>query len=202
MNPKTQLQRRRTRLPFAFKWFAPFLCIWILLACQLTHGQNTNAKEYDIKIAYIYKIAHYVHVGNNKGLTNTNTLHIGILGEDPFGPILAKMEKTRHVHNKKIVFKRFSKWADYEPCNILFISKTADSDSVGKALRSIRGTSVLLVGEQNGFEQAGGVLNMYLDPAGKVGIKLNIDAANRDNFRIDARLLQICDVVRDPVDNE
>lgn len=178
-------------------WFAWIVCLAFLLTCAPLKAQGPPSKEYQVKVAYIYKIALYVNRGNNLGLTDGDRLTIGILGPDPFGRYLDLIAKKRKIHSKQIVVKRFASWQQYQPCDLLFISRNADQQSILHAQSASRGSSVLMVGEEEGFEQKGGVFNMYLDDSGKVGIKLNIDAANRNQFQIDARLLQVCDVVRD-----
>lgn len=160
-------------------------------------AQSHSSHEYKVKVAYVYKIAHYVHHAQLTGLTADDKLVIGILGEDPFGPLLRKIAAERKIHSKSIQVKRFQTWPQEGGCHLLFVSKTATPATVNRVIEQTRGKSILLVGETEGFEQIGGTFNLYLDANGKVGLKLNLDAAERSQFRVDARLLQVCDVVRD-----
>lgn len=198
MNPKRTTESERTpRVPLVQKWFAWILCAGVILCGQSASAQGQANREYKIKVAYIYKIALYVNQGDNLGLTTGEELVIGILGPDPFGKYLDLIAQKRKIHHKQIVIKRFANWDEYQPCDLLFVSKNADPRSVEQAQSAAGTESVLMVGEVEGFELHGGVFNMYLDESGKVGIKLNIDAAKRSNFRVDARLLQVCDIGRD-----
>lgn len=157
-------------------------------------------KEYKIKVAYIYKIALYVSAGDQEGLSSTSQLVIGILGNDPFGKTLDQIAAKRKIHARQIIVRRFNSLEDFEPCHLLFVTKTADQDSIREIMQSH--PSVLMVGETDEFEEKGGIFCMYLDAKGRVGIRLNIDAANRGKFKVDARLLRICDVFRDENDGK
>ena len=178
------------------------VCVGLIMSAQVALAQAPSSKEYKVKVAYLYKIALYVNHGSNTGLTEGSELVIGVLGPDPFGSYLDQIAAKRKIHNRNIVVKRFASWAEYQACDLLFVSNKVDRQSVASALAASQTKSVLLVGEEEGFERQGGIFNMYLDGTGKVGIKLNIDAANRNQFRVDARLLQVCDVVRDSQPSE
>ncbi len=180
---------------------------WFTLATIILLGMSVNAaevaaqlpagQEYPAKFRMISKIAHYVHSGAGVGLSQNKSLAIGFLGTDPFGSFLEKHARNQRIHGLPIEVKRFLQPADFKSCDLLFVSATTSAQDVQQIVNMTAGKKILLVGEFPGFENAGGVFNLHRDESGKFAIKLNIDAAKRRQFRIDARLLQVCEVVRD-----
>jgi hypothetical protein len=55
---------------------------------------------------------------------------------------------------------------------------------------------VLTVGETSNFADAGGVINFRLDN-GKVGLEINVCAAQRARLQISSKLLSLARIVKD-----
>jgi len=180
------------------RWFVVgFVVILVGLGSRPTSAQEVD--EYKVKLAYLYKIAMYVNRGESLGLTSREKLRIGILGKDPFGSLLDRLAASRKIHNRPIEVLRFLTVNELQDCDLLFIGKDIPmSDAHQRRIRTDC-KSALIVGDSPGIENRGGVFAMYLDDEGRVGLRLNVDAATQGRFQVDARLMQICDIVRDDV---
>ena len=106
--------------------------------------------------------------------------------------ILFAEKKT--ARGKRLKILRFHKIDDYQSCDILFVSKNVSSTDVAALVRTTGQQGVLLVGERLGFLAEGGIINFYIDGAGKTAIQLDPDAARKRRLHIDARLMRICEI--------
>ncbi len=198
MNRHPQCTRPRSPLLHLVQW----LVVLVALAVCGFDARTSSAQEvdeYKVKLAYLYKIAMYVNRGETTGLTASEKLRIGILGKDPFGSLLDRLAASRKIHNRVIEVRRFLTADDLEDCDLLFVGKDIPlTDAQRRRIRTVC-KSALIVGDSPGIENLGGVFAMYLDDQGRVGLRLNVDAATRDRYQVDARLMQICDIVRDEV---
>jgi hypothetical protein len=76
-----------------------------------------------------------------------------------------------------------------------FVS-ASESVHVPEILERVRGASVLLVGETNGFAASGGTIEFTLED-NDIRFLINTDAADRTGLTISARLLSLAKVVND-----
>jgi len=186
-------------LRHAVSWRAVMIARALMVAVLLlTVAQPAAAitKEYQVKLAYLYKFALYVTWPDGEWAHSQDALVIGILGDDPFGAALDRVAEKR-PDGKQVIVKHFASWNHYEPCDILFISRGIPPEALAGASKRIGNQPVLIVGDSLGPAFREAVFDFYLDAENRVGIKMNVDAAKRRRVRADARLLQVCDIVRD-----
>lgn len=99
------------------------------------------------------------------------------MGEDPFDGALDKMS-----------VKRSKRIEDLKDCQIVFVAKS-EQGNVSAILASLEGTSILTVGESEGFAKQGGVIGLVME-GDKVRSEINTSAARRAGLGIDLRLLK------------
>jgi len=85
-------------------------------------------------------------------------------------------------------------------CHILFISKS-EEPRLAAILASLAQSSVLTLGEVEGFAQRGGIINFFLDGE-KLRFEINTDAADRCGLRIRSQLLSLSKIVATAKDKE
>jgi len=153
--------------------------------------------EYKVKVAYIYNFCRYIEWPESAFLEDESPLVIGVLGEDPFGSLLDTLAKRKKVKGRTVVVKRFRDWEQYTPCHVLFVPDTLAGEIRQLAVRSTQQEPTLVVGETHGFAKAGGSVYFHLDSDGTIGFEINIDAINRQQLRVNAKLLKLATVVHD-----
>lgn len=146
------------------------------------YGQT--ASEYDLKAAYLYNFVQFVKWPAGGSGT------IGVLGDDPFG---GKLEAALQG---KLSVKRSRKPEDLRGCKVVFISNS-ERGSVAGILASLAGTSVLTVGECEGFVKQGGIIGFIMDGE-KVRFEINTRAAQNGGLQISSRLLKLASRVVNP----
>jgi|GEM_PF-2725284 len=170
--------------------------VWLLVfnssvsAFQELHAEL--ASEYREKLACLYKLASYVE---HAGGTNQPRVRIGVLGRDPFGTTLDSMAADRKARGKSVEVTRFPVAADYTACDILFISRDVDMETLRQLTNRTKNDCLLIVGEHPQFTANGGVVNLTIKDDGKAAIQINLTAAHARGLMIDARLLRVCQIV-------
>jgi hypothetical protein len=152
------------------------------------------SREYAIKAAYLYQFSRYVQWPPEAFLAERSPLTIGVLGTDPFGAILDEIARTKRIEGRPIVVRRFASMEQYTPCNILFVTASASPKQKEAAMRKARRSSLLLVGEEPGFAENGGIVNFFLDE-NRIRFEINVEVAKQDKLKISSKLLSLARIV-------
>jgi hypothetical protein len=152
-----------------------------------TPVQAQAANEYQVKAAFIFNFAKFVEWPAD-AVGDGGALVVGVVGDDPFGGALDQFNGNtangRHLRVKRL------RWSDnLRACQILFIS-ASEEKRLGKIMESIRGTSVLTIGEMPQFNQSGGMIRFVIQN-NKVRFEINAAAAVQSRLRISSKLLAL-----------
>jgi uncharacterized protein DUF4154 len=178
----------------------------IILMLVMTLGQASNvwaqdseaSSEYLIKAGYIYNFAKLVEWPSNAFAQPDSPIVIGIVGTDPFGPIIDKVLEGKKVNGHPFVIKRLKPTADVKECQILFLSSSLGFH-IADTIRLTRGTPVLTISEIPGFADRGGIIRLTLEQ-NKVRFEVNVEAAKEADLSISSRLLVLAKVIQQPGD--
>ncbi|HEY4782760.1 MAG TPA: YfiR family protein, partial [Chthoniobacterales bacterium] len=162
------------------------------------HAQDSSvSSEYLIKAGFIYNFANLVQWPTNAFAQLDSPIVIGILGEDPFGPVLDRVLAGKRVNGRVFLVKRLKSVVDLKECHILFVSSSAIAH-LADAIHLVKGMPILTIGEIPGFAKRGGIINLVLED-NKVHFEVNVDAAKEADLTISSRLLALARIVQDPV---
>lgn len=151
------------------------LCmLWQLAIGAVNVRAEGPANEYTAKAASLVLLPDYVKWPAPAGSPPT----VGILGDDPFGGALDKLNPKR---SKNI--------EDLKDCQIVFVANS-ERDNVGAILESLAGANVLTVGESEGFAKRGGVIGFVVE-GNQVRFEINTGAARQAGLKLDLRLLKL-----------
>ena len=159
--------------------------------------------EYNIKTAFVYNFGRYTSWPASAFEREPASFVIGVLGESPLASRLEQVARSRHIVDRRtkrelsIEVQRFPSFEKYVACQILIIPEGTDPATRIQVINALRGQPVLLVGESEGFAADGGTIRFFLSD-GRVKFRLNLDAAREKNLSIDAKLLQIAEIVSRP----
>jgi hypothetical protein len=201
----------RHRRDIAGRWTSALVARFLLVAAtagalSLTggasrlHAQSEDAppdinREYAIKAAYLYQFGRYVQWPATAFADSQSPLVIGILGQAPFGDTLEEIARTKRVEGRPIVIRQYASLAEYKPCHILFVTASAGPAQTAAAIEMAKKAHVLLVGEEPGFIQQGGVANFYLEE-NRIRFEINTEAAQQEQLKISSKLLSLAKIVR------
>jgi hypothetical protein len=142
------------------------------------------ATENQIKAAYIYYFLEFV-----KWPENTNTLIIGVLGDDEFYPVMEKIVRGKTMFDKDIVVKRLTQIEEALQVNVLFIGPSQYSN-LPSILTILGRSAVLTIGDEKGFAARGVMINFVVEGE-YVRFEVNPDAVKRTKLKVSSQLLKL-----------
>jgi hypothetical protein len=170
------------------------MALLVYISCEpLARAQS--ASEYQVKAVFLYNFAKFVDWPPDPSTDGHSPIVLGIIGEDPFGDLLEKTVQGKTVNGRGLVVRRPRRESEARACQIIFVS-SSEKKRLRPLLDSLKGASVLTVGESDGFAQLGGIINFTLED-NKVHFEVNVAAADRAGLKISSKLLSLAKIVRD-----
>lgn len=165
----------------------------LLAVCFLGPLSSTvraqSSSEYQVKAAFLYNFAKFVDWPAEAFAGSNGKLVIGVIGDDPFGGALDQAINGKTVNGRSLVVHRLKWGQDLRSCHVLYIS-SSERTRLRQIVESLRGASVLTVGEMGQFNQQGGIINFILE-ANKVRFEINSRGADQARLRISSKLLSL-----------
>lgn len=150
--------------------------------------------EYALKAAFLYNFAKFVAWPAGSFRNSTDPLRVCVLGENRFGRGLEDALRGKDVGGRPLIASQVATAREGCGCQMLFIS-SSEKKRLGTILEELRGSSVLTVGETEGFAERGGIMNLKVAD-GRIRLEVNITAADQSGLRISAKLLSLARTVR------
>ncbi|HXE94853.1 MAG TPA: YfiR family protein [Dongiaceae bacterium] len=184
-NIDTPLVRRLSLTLILFMLFA-------LLCGSVPSHAESSPREYQVKAAFLYSIIKFVDWPATEAANSSRPLCLAILGQDPFGDDLDAI-KGKSVKGRTIVIKRYRMVEDVKDCEVLFIS-ASERGRLTRILKQFQNSPILTVADQEGFCQAGGMIN-FITVTNKISFEINTAAAHRVQLHISSQLLKLAKIV-------
>jgi hypothetical protein len=163
----------------------------VLLAGARVIGATASAPtDSEVKAAFLCGFAEFV---DWPSLGKTDPVTIGILGQDPFGPLLEETVKSRALQTRALVLRRISTLREALSCQIVYVS-ASERHNLEETLRNLRRSSILTVSDIEGFAERGGIIGFTIEQ-NRVRFHINIEAADRAGLQISSRLLKLARLV-------
>jgi len=149
--------------------------------------------EYQIKAVFLFHFAQFVDWPADAFPAADSPLVIGVLGQDPFGPLLDEAVSGERIDHRPLQVKRFRRVDDIEHCHVLFISRS-ESSRMPAILRQLAHRSILTVSDADGFETAGGMIRLLTENH-RVRLRIDPEPAHEAGLTISSKLLRPAEVV-------
>ena len=152
-------------------------------------GQSTEiSSEAQLKAAYLYNFAKFIHWPEDAFADKQSPLVIGVLGKNPFQDELAPLA-MRTVRNRLIIIQPFKDINEIELCHLLYINPPVVG-TLQAVLKALRSTATLTVGDSSSFANLGGIIQ-FVTRRGRLRFIINLEAARANNIKIDSQLLSL-----------
>jgi hypothetical protein len=167
--------------------------LWPLVIGIALHGvlMAQPAGEYEIKAAFLYKVAGFVQWPDDR---SGGAIAVCVTGEDPFGSLLDEAIKGKSLNGRPFTVMRFRKGQEVSGCPMVFIA-ASERKRLDQILRSLP-PGVLTVGDMPGFCESGGMIAFDLRDS-RVHLRINLEAARRARLQFSSKLLSLAKVVGD-----
>jgi hypothetical protein len=165
------------------------LCLAALAGAWLAAGVRAEPgpglSEYELKAAFIYNFAKFTEW---PGEGAAASFRFCVAGRDPFGEALDKLAE-RTVRNHPIAVFRGVEPDEAADCELLFLHG-GDAAHRAAALKHVAGRPVLTVGDDPGFIEGGGMIELMM-VENRVQFEVNLLAVKSAKLMISAQLLRL-----------
>src|SRR5579864_3786012 len=161
---------------------------------KVAMGQD-SAGEYELKAAMLYNLTRFVEWPPSAYADAQAPTVICILGRDPFGDSLAALAFNATAGGRPVQIRRLSNDRGIHGCHVVYIS-SSERKSIAQIFATVKGTSVLTVGEMAQFASRGGMIQFSLEEK-QVHFDINLEAASEADLKISSRLLVLARIVKE-----
>jgi hypothetical protein len=95
------------------------------------------------------------------------------------------------VNDRPLVVQRYHRLGEIKTCHVLFISRT-ESARLEEILASLKGRSILTVGDTDDFALRGGMIR-FVTEKNKIRMRINLEAVKAANLTISSKLLRLAE---------
>jgi len=162
------------------------------------NGQIDVAKAIKVKAAVLLNFCRFIEWPEKAFAKKDSPFVIGVVGEDPFGPVLDTTMEGKSVGAHPIVVKRFaanSTPAQLAECSMLFISASEEQGNRHEQhCDAVADKPVLTVSDIPGFAVGGGMIEVGF-VGGKASFSVNRKGAEGVGLSLSSKLLQLGNIV-------
>jgi len=169
------------------------LGLLLCLGPRLAAVDKAPSAEFQLKAVFLFNFAQFVEWPARAWPTADAPLVIGVIGDDPFGTYLDELVRNEKVGAHPLAIQRLKRADDVAGCHILFFSRS-EVDALDPALEALRGRSVLTVSDLDSFSRKGGMVRFVME-AGKIRLRINVEAAKAGELKISSKILRPATVV-------
>ena len=161
------------------------------------HGQSESVDEdkaTKVKAAYLFNFTKFVTWPADAFQNQHSPIVIGVVGADPFGPLLDQTIKDKKVSGRELKIQRFQ-WrigddlSAVKKCHLLYVSSSLGDDT-GGLIAALARLPILLIGEATGFAKSGGTLGFVMEE-GRIVFWANREAAETAKLQLSSQLLKL-----------
>jgi hypothetical protein len=156
-------------------------------------AQGAGAAEYEIKGAFLFNFARFAEWPNSAFSSTTQPLIIGIIGEDPFDSQILDGLAHKTVDGRPLVIRHFKDARDIDVCHLLFVG-SVKAKELTAILDSVKGKSILTVGESSGFLTSGGMIRFCFEDQ-KIRFEVSLSRIKSASVKLSAKLLSVAIIV-------
>jgi hypothetical protein len=164
--------------------------LWVaILGCGLLGGLPVAAQpplpDYQVKAAFLYHFTQFIEWPAE----GSDVFLICVASSSATTTSLQQLTKGKFVSSLPIRIAEVGRPAEVRNCRILFIAFSA-RPRLQEYLAAAHNSSTLTVGEQSGFIDSGGMVEMYLADQ-HVGFRLNAEEIQRAHLLASSSLLRL-----------
>jgi YfiR/HmsC-like len=167
------------------------VCTLALLGGPVSSPGAAQPSEYALKSVFLYNFCRFMEWPDWAFSSPSEPLTIGILGDDPFGPLLQEAIAGEKYHDRPIRVEYYRSVKDIKHCHILFVSRSV-AGRTADILAAVAGRNIVTVGETPQFISDGGMIALTAEQ-NRVRLRINPAELRAANVQVSSKLLRIAD---------
>jgi hypothetical protein len=168
---------------------------FLFCSSSLSAQDAPTASEPEIKAAFVFNFARFIEWPVDSFAGTDAPFVVGVLGDDPVSNDLTRLYSAKTVSSRSFRIRKLAHGQDLRGCQILFIGASEKKEALA-ILQSLRGTSVLTIGDTEGFIRQGGAVRFFILD-GRMRFEINLDATARAKLNVSSKLLGVAWVTTD-----
>jgi hypothetical protein len=165
----------------------------LLASPRIAAGTGADvASDVPVKAVFLYN---FVKFATWPALLPGAPIIACVVGDERIADALVETVRGQTISGHTFAVRRSRDSATWSTCHLLFIAD-AETQRSAAGLDEIKRLAVLTVSDRQGFAQAGGIIEFYVEGA-RMHFAINVDAAERSGVHLSSRLLGLAKVVRD-----
>jgi YfiR/HmsC-like len=147
--------------------------------------------EYGLKAVFLYQFCRFMEWPRSAFSSPKEPLTIGILGKDPFGPLLNEAIAGESYHDRPIRIEHYRDVSEIRNCQLLFVSRS-EAGNTASIVAAVAGKNIVTVGETEQFVDNGGMIALTAEQ-NHVKLRMNLAMLRKANVEVSSKLLRIAD---------
>lgn len=166
----------------------------LALAAVLAAAPARAESEYEVKAAYLYKVAGLVKWPASAFANPQAPLAIGVVGREPFAVISRTLRGLEPKPGARPIEVRLLAAGDSAGLQASHIVFVGGAERIAGIAAAVRGRPVLTVGEVGEFARNGGMIGFVVREQ-RIKLQINNNAARQARLDIASDLLGIAEIV-------
>ena len=176
------------RLTIRIGWIALGMGLLVPL-CRGAFADAQAVSEYQVKAAYLYNFTKFVEWPAGTFATASDPIRLCVLNDKLFQAQLNQIAGSRQIAGHPVLVVLITDPKQSRGCHELFIGASERQGTL-QILDSVRGASVLTVGETDAFVEQGGIIN-FVVLGDHVQFQVNQKAATQAGLHMSSQLLSV-----------
>lgn len=167
------------------------MCAVFLAPVRTAPAQDS--REYQLKAVLLLNLVRFVEWPSSAFKDTNAPVTIGVLGDDPFGPLLDQACRDEKINDRRIAITRCASVNEATNCHLLFVcaSERQEFENINTRLANM---PVLTVSDTEGFIRSGGIVRLYTQPDHEIKLRVNTEAAKSAGLTVSAKVLRLAEV--------
>jgi hypothetical protein len=187
--------------PLLLKIFKSFLVLSLTfflsvhLFSSKAAAQEASSRAYAIKAGFIYNFTKFIKwPPPSKFSSSDNSYNICVIGENPFGSILDRLEEKHRFKEHPLKIQLDVSQDNFQGCHILFVS-FSERFNIEKIVEQAKDLQVLTVGDTEGYAERGIDINLLV-AKNKVKFEISKQCLDNKGFKVSSELYNLATIVR------
>ena len=153
-------------------------------------GAASDGLEYPVKAEFIERFTHFIDWPASAFAGPDAPFILCVVGETPMTVYLEHLAERRRIKERRVELRHVKPNGDLSACHLVFIAAD-ERPYLRQILARVEGLPIVTVADSQGFGRAGVLINLLLDPEGRVCFEISSSGAKHSALTLNAQLLKL-----------
>jgi hypothetical protein len=164
----------------------------LLLTGNSPAAEQEQAREYEIKAAFIYNFVQFTEWPKTAFEEDTSPLVIGVLGNDAIAAVLTRVIGSKKIGPHPIHVLSLHNVEEIDRLHALYVM-SEDDQLARDAVLKLADRFALTISGNNSFMPMGGMIRLYAEDR-RMRFEVSLNAAQRAKLKISSKLLKLAKI--------